>query len=970
MPYPLMKTWILSGLAVAALGIAPLSDVAAAGGPPPPAGAPSTADSPKAEPKKDPKAQDEKKPDAAEAKKDEKKDEKKKDELDDFVEMTKDSEKTEGLFTFYRKKDKLFLELKPEQIERDFIFTITQESGVGVNGVYNGMPINDFLCRFRRVNDQLFFVKRNTSFRAKPGDPVNRSLERAFADSVLVATKLESVHPERKTLLVDAKPFFMGDLGGMSQILRMRLGSGYNFDAGKSYYGTVKSFPKNSELQTYYSFNSGDLRYLETLPDSRNVTLRIHYSISEMPDDGYRPRLADDRLGYFLTAYRDFSNDDADTPFVRYINRWRLEKKDPDAPLSEPKKPITFWLENTIPLEYRDAIRDGVLRWNVAFEKAGFKNAVVVKQQPDDADWDPADIRYNTIRWIHSVDRAFAMGPSTVNPLTGEILDADIVIDGNFIRSVKTGYRLETNQPLSAFAEVFGLPASLRELPSGIRAEVLSGMDGLPILTAKEAEEWRRNPQHQCMMGPSMAQEMGFGATALALRDGAGPGGEIPKEYLDQFWGNLIAHEVGHTIGLRHNFKASTLLSPDQINDRRIAEEKGLGGSVMDYNPANIAKNKAEQGYYYTPTVGPYDVWVIQYGYTPITAASPEGERPALRKIAGRGNEPGLVYATDEDASDMGGATAIDPLVIPYDYTSDPIEYSRRRMEFAKTMLKKLEANGPGPGKSYDEFRRRFGWILGQFNDGFRLSRWIGGSHLHRNHAGDYGEKTPLEPIPAAQQRKALNLIRTYLLAEDAFRFNPNTLNKLAPSRWSHWGQSPTAAMDYPLLEQVEAIQWTALARIYNPVTMRRILNTELRVKNPKEKLTLAEVFGEITDALWSEALTGPARPISPMRRNIQRDQLDVMIGMVLRPANGTPSDARSLARSDLKRLQAAIRRALTPASASAAPTLSVAKGLKVGLGAGPKPTAAPALDAVTRAHLEETDARIAQALTAQVLAQ
>jgi hypothetical protein len=392
----------------------------------------------------------------------------------------------------------------------------------------------------------------------------------------------------------------------------------------------------------------------------------------------------------------------------------------------------------------------------------------------------------------------------------------------------------------------------------------------------------------------------------------------------------------------------------------------------MDYNPPIIAQTKAQQGYYFTPNVGPYDVWAIQYGYGPITAADSEGELPALRQIASRSAEPQLAYATDEDATDAGGATAVDPLVLPYDYSSDPVEFARRRMELAKTLLAKLEATGPGDGQSYEEFRRRFNRITGEYNAGFNLSRWVGGSYFRRNHAGDPGEKTPVEPIPAAQQRKALNVIRKYLLAEDAFRFRPDTLNKLAPSRWSHWGQSAFAGgtTDYPLLERIEGFQWGAIARIYNPATMRRILNTEMRVANPKDALTLTEVFGGITDSLWSEALAGP-RDINPARRNIQRDHLDLMVDLALHPG-AAPTDAQSLARRELIRLQAAIRRSLAPVP-SGPTTLAVNKALRVGITAGKPGVKAPApvaLDAVTRAHLEECDARISQALSASMLTQ
>ncbi|MGQ9698213.1 MAG: zinc-dependent metalloprotease, partial [Armatimonadota bacterium] len=742
-------------------------------------------------PAKPPTASDAKAADKAEA-------EKKKDDLDDFDEVTKEAEKIEGLFTFYRKKDKVYVEIKPEQLDKDYIFTITLESGIGINGLYNGMPLSDGLFCFRRVNDMLHFVIRNPGFRARKDLPVKRSVERAFSDSVLASVKLESVHKERKSLLVDLGPIFLTDLAGLGPSLKSALGSAYNFDANKSYFGRIKSFPLNSELETYCAYNTSDPKYITTLPDSRSLTLRVHYSLSELPQSDYRPRLADSRVGYFITAYQDFSTDEDPSPFVRYINRWNLKKKDPNVPISEPVKPIVFWLENTIPVEYREPIKEGVLRWNLAFEKAGFKNAIVVKQQPDNADWDPADVRYNTIRWLHSVDSAFAMGPSRVNPLTGEILDADIVIDANFVRAVKYGYRAQIARPSAL--EVYNAPYGRAAGQSAYDVEALLGFPALPVISSEESELWNRPyAQRMCMAGPIMAQQAHFGLTAIALRDGLSPDSPVPKEYLDQFWADLVCHEVGHTLGLRHNFHGSTLLPPDKLHDKAVVAEKGLHSSVMDYNPVNIAISKSQQGYYYSPKVGPYDIWAIQYGYTPIDAPTPEAELPVLRKIAERCTEPELAYGTDEDAYDRGGPTAVDPLIITGDLSSDPITFHKQRMELAKSLLKRLEQTGPGYGRPFEEFRQQFGTLLSPFyTAGNHLSRWIGGQYFSRNHAGDKGWQLPLRPVPASKQREALHTIVRYILAEDALKFSPDTLNKLVPPRWSHWGQDAPAQLDYP----------------------------------------------------------------------------------------------------------------------------------------------------------------------------
>ena len=189
-------------------------------------------------------------------------------------------------------------------------------------------------------------------------------------------------------------------------------------------------------MQVAATYASGGTMRLDTVADSRGVTINVHYSISLLPQTGYQPRLADDRVGYFVTVIKDYSKKYETDRFVRYVNRWDLRKAEPSAELSPPKRPIVFWLEKTIPFEFRKPIREGILEWNKAFEKAGFANAIEVRQQPDDADWDPEDINYNTFRWI-TAGAGFAMGPSRVNPLTGEILDADMIFDSDFLSSWK-----------------------------------------------------------------------------------------------------------------------------------------------------------------------------------------------------------------------------------------------------------------------------------------------------------------------------------------------------------------------------------------------------------------------------------------------------------------------------------------------------------------------------------------------------
>ncbi len=240
---------------------------------------------------------------------------------------------------------------------------------------------DDWLWQFRKVGDRIQIVRRNVRFTAAKGSPEEKAVKLAYTDSVLFSLPIVTIGPSGGTV-VDLTPVFMSDLPQISTVLPGFAFAAEQVDVGPS----VKGFTDNVELEVAATYASGGIASSTRVPDSRGVTINVHYSISELPQTGYQPRLADDRVGYFLTVVKDFSKKSDDDRFVRYINRWDLQKADPAAEMSPPKKPIIFWLEKTIPFKYRKPIRDGILEWNKAFEKAGFVNAIEVRQQPDDAD--------------------------------------------------------------------------------------------------------------------------------------------------------------------------------------------------------------------------------------------------------------------------------------------------------------------------------------------------------------------------------------------------------------------------------------------------------------------------------------------------------------------------------------------------------------------------------------------------------
>ncbi|AFZ03061.1 zinc-dependent metalloprotease [Calothrix sp. PCC 6303] len=829
----------------------------------------------------------------------------KRDELEEFEEVTKDTQKQSGLFTIYRQKEKnkIYLEIKPEQLNQNFLATATLESGIGEAGIYSGMPLQDFLFYFQRVNNNLQFVVRNVNFRTREGDPQARSLARSFSDSVLYTINIKSIHPQRKTLLIDLGDLLLTDLAGLSA------GLGIPASTDQSYFGSAKVFPQNAEIESVLNFASGggkeESKEFATLADSRGFTLRLHYSLSELPTHNYRPRLADERIGYFLTAYQDISSDERNDPFVRYINRWNLEKTDPNAAISPPKKPIVFWLDNAIPLQYRDAIQQGVLMWNKSFEKAGFKDAIQVKQMPDNATWDPADIRYNTIRWINTVDGYFAMGPSRVNPLTGEILNATILVDASFVRALKSDYRqiVQPNQSqrtsISALMQNRAICATDLELEVRQQSQAAKPKPKQAFLNriSKLAGEY------DLCYGMEAANQFAFGKLAMTMLPPTKPNGEQIKNYIHEYLRLIIAHEVGHTLGLRHNFRGSTLLSPQDMNNTEVTNRKGLVTSVMDYIPPNIAPKGSKQGNYFPTMVGPYDDWAIKYGYSNIAAATTAAEKPFLELIAQQSSKAEYSYSTDEDMHDL------DPTVNAWDNSGDVLVYSQWQLENSRVLWDLLNKGYPSAGDSYSDVSERFSTVLGNyFQNIFFATKYIGGQSFYRVRASDKGGHLPFEPVPVEKQRQALGTLQKYVFAEDAFNFPPDLLNKLAPSRWRHWGMNPRIGrLDYPVHDLVGFVQGSVLADLLSSDRLSRLKDIEL--KSPSGKtLSIPELFDTLQSGIWTEVVDAKKSEIkiSSLRRGIQRQYVDMMAAMVLRKEQEfgrVPEDARTLAWYKLKQL-------------------------------------------------------------------
>lgn len=863
------------------------------------------------------------------------------------------------LYTVWtRDKDGQMLVEIPRNHEKQKLYIATTISG-GV-GAQSKIQMGETYAYWKKFGDRMALLEPEMTTRTTGDNESQISRDVQFTDRVILDVPIVAKGPgggyviDMDDLLVGkAREFF----GSFAAGINSRLAT----------ISKAKAFPENIEVA-----------FTVPVAANQNRLTTFHYSISVLPErTGYKPREADARVGYFVTAYNDLAKVSDDSSFTRYINRWKLEKADPKLSMSPPKEPIVFYISDTTPIRYRRYVREGILEWNKAYEKVGIINAIEVYQQDATTgahmDKDPEDRRYNFYVW-NSNGVGFAIGPSRVDPRTGQILDADVVMNDGWIRFAASQWQRvipevamenfgpETLAWLNAHPQ---WDPRIRMLPSVEREEALrvrmlelaagglayGGHDAAHVDSTFIGDDRfdgldrLSQVNGYCTVAHERGMDLTMVRSGLLPIMGDGEDGDLldgaPEWFVGAVVKDVTMHEVGHTLGLRHNFKASTVWTMDEINS---PERKGMpiAGSVMDYNAVNIQFGKlgAEQTDYFMTTLGPYDIWAIEYGYST--------DEKKLKDILARAGERENLYGTDEDT------WGPDPTARRRDMGADALEFEKSMMELVQELRGEIIDRVMKDGDSWQKVRDAYGTTLGlQVRAVSNAANWVGGSYLFRDRKGDAVDRDPNVPVETELQREALAFVIANAFEDSSFGLTPELLSKMNIDKW--WGSTSQSLLfadaPFDVHDTILGIQSAAMTMLLNPTSLKRVYDTEYRVEKSEDVLTLPEVMATVTDAAWSELgkrtdkrFTAREPMISSLRRNLQRENLDRLIDLTM-PGGMVGAAARpiqSLAAHTLRQLDERIEAVLAKADSK--------------------------IDPYTVAHLTESRLRIQKALDASYI--
>ncbi len=738
-----------------------------------------------------------------------KKDEKKSDIKPYDTVITDGAVTKKGVFVYHKVDDKLFFEIPRDQLGNDFLW-VTEIAQTGTGYGYSGTEVQDRVVRFEIRDEKVLLRDRKFSIRADIDDPIKEAVANTSVDPIIRSFPIKAWGKDQAPVIEVTDLFFSdsSEFGPGKQL------NAQGMDKDRSFLDDFKAFPRNLETKVLATYRVGggggpgvgrgpipDLAS-RTDPTLSAVTVQVHHSMILLPEKPMRPREADSRVGYFGENFQDFGTNEHRVKPVEYVSRWRLEKKDPNAEVSEPITPITFYVGREVPAKWKPYIKKGVEAWKPVFEKAGFKDAIRCLDAPsrrEDPDWDAEDARYATIRWLPSTIEN-AMGPHVSDPRTGEILDADILIWHNVLKLLTSWY----------FVQVGPLDPRAQKLP-------------------------------------------------------------LPDDLIGEILAYVVTHEVGHSLGLRHNMKASSAYTVEQLRSKEFTEKYGTEASIMDYGRFNYVAQPGD-GARLVPLLAPYDYFAIEWGYKqfPGTKSAAE-DKPLLAKICERQNTDPTVRFGDPDPFE-------DPSQQTEDLGSDPVKATEMGIANLKRVADLLIPACCKDGEDFELLGEFYGEMMGQLDRELgHVANVIGGL---RGHDIRYGQGERIyDPAPADEQKRAVAFLIANLFETPAWIDRPEILDRIqksgAPSR---------------LLSS----QSRVLSSLLNSGRLARMAE---HAQGTPGAYTPADLMLDLRSAIFRELSERPVS-VSLQRRNLQRSFLDLLIAKA--GSEDAGNDDSALARVEL----------------------------------------------------------------------